>query len=83
MYFPDVVVTGNWLSGGNASKYPGGNRFDTPFDTGLSTVAAAAPRPDGADMAKLRPLLDTVPRGVMTGVPQPPKGLRLVISSGR
>jgi hypothetical protein len=33
-------------------------------------------------VAKLRPLLDSVPKGLMTGVPQPPKNLR-IISSGK
>jgi hypothetical protein len=83
MYFPGAVVTGNWLSGGTSSKYPAGNRFETPFDAGMSAATTAEPRPAGADMAKLRPLLENVPRGLMTGVPQPPKGLLIVISSAK
>ncbi len=75
MYFPNVVMTGNWLSGGNPAKYPPGNRFEVPFD-------ASTAGPAGADVAKLRPLLDSVPKGLMTGVPQSPKNLR-IISSGK
>jgi hypothetical protein len=83
MYFPGAVFTGNWLSGGTASKYPAGNRFETPFATGLMTQTAVQPRPAGADMARIRPLLESVPGGLMTGVPQPPKGLLIVISSAK
>jgi len=55
-FFPDAVVTGNWLSGGVSSKYPKGNRFDAPFDeTGAS--------PAGADLARLRLLIESVPKG--------------------
>jgi hypothetical protein len=85
MYLPGAVVTGNWLSGGNPSKYPPGNRFDAPFDLGLTApapVTPAEPPAVGANVTRLRSLLDTVARGLMTGVPQPPTGLR-IISSGR
>jgi hypothetical protein len=86
MYFPDVVMTGNWLSGGNPARYPAGNRFETPFNSGITftsgSAIVAAPQPAGADVGKLRPLFDTVPRGIMTGVPQPPKNLRIT-SSGK
>jgi hypothetical protein len=83
MYCPGAVVTGNWLSGGNPARYPAGNRFDVPFDSGLSGAAAPqTPPAPGADIAKLRPLLDTVTKGLMTGVPQPPRNLR-IISSGK
>jgi len=86
MYFPGVVLTGNWLSGGNPSRYPGGNRFETPFLLGLGVANGAGllsdPRPAGADVARLQPLLDTVPKGLMTGLPQAPKNLR-IISSGK
>ena len=53
MYFPGAVMTGNWLSGGNPSKYPAGNRFETPFDPALT-----------ADAASLRPLHRQHPQGV-------------------
>jgi hypothetical protein len=83
MYFPGIVLMGNWLSGGNPSKYPAGNTFEVPFDPGTSSVASAGPRQAGADIAMLRPLLDSIPRGLMTAAAQTPKGLRIVISSGR
>lgn len=86
MYFPGLVLTGNWLSGGNPARYPAGNRFETPFNPGIAPTSGSAivatPQPAGADVAKLRALLDTVPKGVMAGVPQPPKNLK-VTSSGK
>jgi hypothetical protein len=86
MYFPSVVMTGNWLSGGNPSKYPPGNRFETPFDLGFPVTTGASlvsdPPQAGANVAKLQPFLDSVPKGIMTGLPQPPKNLR-IISSGK
>jgi len=83
-YFPGAVVTGNWLSGGNPSKYPAGNRFDTPFDLDLAGAgsAVADPPPTGANVTRLRLLLDTVPRGVMTVTLPTPGNLR-IIRSGR
>ena len=83
MYFPGVVLTGNWLSGGNPSRYPAGNRFEAPFNPVRETAMAVEARAAGAAIAKLRPLLDSVPRGLMTGVAQPPKSLEIVTSSGR
>ena len=59
-YFPDAVVTGNWLSGGSPSRYPAGNRFDTPFD-------AKSARSAGAELAQFTALLDAVTRGVASG----------------
>jgi hypothetical protein len=82
MYFPGSIVTGNWLSGGSASRYPAGNRFDVPFDNGLATASSSTVPSTGANVAKLMPLLTTVPQGLMTGVPQAPKNVR-IISSGR
>jgi hypothetical protein len=86
MYFPNVVMTGNWLSGGNPAKYPAGNRFEVPFDAGLTvtsgTALVSAPGQAGADVAKLRPLLDSIPKGLMTAVPLSPRNLR-IISPGR
>jgi hypothetical protein len=85
MYFPGLVMTGNWLSGGNPSKYPAGNRFETPFNPGIAvtngSAIVATPPEAGADVGKLRALFDTVPRGVMSGVPQPPKNLKIGITS--
>ena len=60
MYFPDIVFTGNWLSGGISSKYPSGNRFEEPFDLNLNAGNGI-----GAELAKLTPLLNTVPKGFM------------------
>jgi len=54
-FFPGAVVTGNLLSGGSAGKYPAGNRFDARFDP--------SSRGAGADVVKLRALLESVPRG--------------------
>lgn len=59
-FFPGAVMTGNWLSGGSPSRYPPGNRFDTPFD-------AAAAKPAGANLAQLASLLEAVTNGVTTG----------------
>ena len=86
MYFPGAVVTGNWFSGGNPARYPAGNRFEGPFEPGLTMTTGSAlvsePRAAGADITRLRPLFDTVPRGLRTGLPQPPKNLRIT-SSGK
>jgi hypothetical protein len=56
-FFDSPVVTGNWLSGGSSAKYPEGNRFDAPFD---ETAAGAI----GADVPRLRRLIETIPTGV-------------------
>jgi hypothetical protein len=83
MYFPGAVVTGNWLSGGSSSRYPSGNRFDAPFDPGISgaTLTAlglsTAPKP-GADIGTLAKLLTAVPGGVMTALPAPPRNLHII-----
>lgn len=61
MYFPDIVFTGNWLSGGTSSKYPSGNRFEEPFDLNLNGGGNGI----GAAVAKLTPLLNSVPGGFM------------------
>jgi len=82
MYFPDVVFTGNWLSGGPASRYPPGNRFDDGFKLNLTSAAAAAGDGPGANLARLLPLLQAVPNGLMIGIPQSPRNLR-IISSGK
>jgi hypothetical protein len=58
MFFEKPVVTGNWLSGGSSSRYPPGNRFDSPFDPSAAGSA-------GADLARLRALADAIPKGVM------------------
>jgi hypothetical protein len=85
MYFPGAVLTGNWLSGGDPSKYPAGNRFDVPFDAGVAALksgaGAAHPSQAGADVAKLLPLFDAIPKGLMTGEPQPPRSLPAISSA--
>ena len=83
MYFPDALITGNWLSGGASSRYPPGNRFDAGFSLNLTAAPASAAAPAvGANVGKLLPLLDNVTKGLMVGSPQPPRGLR-IISKGK
>jgi hypothetical protein len=80
-YFPGAVVTGNWLSGGNSSKYPAGNRFDTPFNAGLTATPtsspAVEPRPPGADVPRLLGLANAIRAGLNTSVMRP-ANLRIV-----
>jgi len=82
MYFPDVIFTGNWLSGGPAGRYPAGNRFNDGFTLNLTSAAVTAGDGPGANLARLLPLLQAVPNGVMLGIPQAPRNLR-IISSGK
>jgi hypothetical protein len=82
MYFPDVIFTGNWLSGGPASRYPAGNRFDDGFKLNLTSAAGAAGNGPGANLARLLPLLQAIPNGLMIGIPQSPRNLR-IISPGK
>jgi hypothetical protein len=85
MYFSDGVVSGNWLSGGAAARYPPGNRFDSGFALQLTptTAGGAQPAPGiGANLSKLLPLLEAVPRGLMSSPPERPRGLR-IISKGK
>ena len=76
MYFPESVVTGNWLSGGSSSRYPPGNRFEEPFDARPPSSLANGNGP-GANVARVMTVADNVTRGVMTVVPQAPRGLRI------
>lgn len=78
MYFPEAVVTGNWLSGGTASRYPPGNRFDTPFDARLTAGATTDPSAPGANVGRLLSLADTITSGLMIGLPQSPRNLRII-----
>jgi hypothetical protein len=66
-YFPGATVSGNWLSGGSSSKYPPGNRFDAPFDSGVHTVPKneSGPPKTGADVVRLLAMADAVSKGVM------------------
>jgi hypothetical protein len=79
-YFPDSVVTGNWLSGGNSSKYPAGNRFDNPFNAGLTGPApsSTASRPPGADVTRLLARVAAIRAGSMPAGPHRPAGVRIV-----
>jgi hypothetical protein len=61
MLFPSAVVTGNWLSGGTASRYPPGNRFETPFDTRMT--AGLNDRSGCAGSEHLEAPADARPRG--------------------
>ncbi len=67
-FFPGATVTGNWLSGGSSSKYPAGNRFDTPFDSGVRSGPkdGSAPPKTGADVARLLAMAAAVAKGVMS-----------------
>jgi hypothetical protein len=67
------VITGNWLSGGTASRYPPGNRFQVPFNSRLTAGVAADPLGTGANVARLLPLLETILDGLMIGQPQSPR----------
>lgn len=80
-YFPGAVVTGNWLSGGNSSRYPPGNRFESPFNAGLDARVTAStpigPPATGADVARLLAMVARVQSGLMTGLSRPQQ-LRIV-----
>ena len=39
-YFPGAVFQGNWLQGGTASRYPGGNSFAGTFAAAFVDLAA-------------------------------------------
>lgn len=95
MYFPSSTVTGNWLSGANLSKYPSGNRAESPFAAYLADRAngdyhligalsanGADGRPAGADIDAL---------GAMAGIAigksgaptiKAPANLRIISSGG-
>ena len=94
MYRPGAVVTGNWLSGAPAAKYPGGNRFETPFEGAFVNRAGhdyrlggplAAPgedgRPVGADVTSLATIADSVSQGVLVSAILPPAHVRLMIDN--
>ncbi|HEX7019981.1 MAG TPA: hypothetical protein VF159_08230 [Gemmatimonadaceae bacterium] len=80
LYCPDGIVRGNWISGASASRYPSGNRFDTPFETAFVSTsigdyrlvtgspllkAATDGGPVGANVAALRQIASTVIAGTM------------------
>jgi hypothetical protein len=92
-YFADGSVTGNWLQGGSASRYPVGNYFDGTFASAFTNIAAgdytaAAGGPlagratdggnIGADVAALARALQNVLSG--TTVPlNAPTNLRAIV----
>ena len=91
LYFPGAVVKGNWMSGGPASRYPSGNRFDGNFAAAFANRAEgdyrlvgalAAPggdgRPVGADVARLLATLEAVVAGRMANVPRAPTNVRII-----
>jgi hypothetical protein len=78
MYFPGAVITGNWLSGGTASRYPPGNHFEAPFNARLTSGFTVDPQAPGANVGKLLPLTGSITQGLMVGVPQSPKNLRII-----
>ena len=79
-YFPGGIVTGNWLPGGTASRYPAGNLFSGTFESGFMDVPRQDYRPlpggvltaaatDGLDIgADMTTLLPGV-AGVVEGYP--------------
>lgn len=84
MYFPGAVITRNWLSGGNPSKYPAGNRFETPWDSALgmtSPPALSADQRVGAEVWTLLPLTNRLTSGGMGTPPAAPRGLRITSSA--
>ncbi|HWK08452.1 MAG TPA: hypothetical protein VNR64_00275, partial [Vicinamibacterales bacterium] len=95
MYFPGSTVTGNWLSGAPASKYPPGNRTESPFDSYVADRAnanylligalaqnGADGLPVGADIAGLS-AVQPVAIG-QSGAPtiKPPANVRIISSGG-
>ena len=92
-YFTGGVVTGNWIQGGTASRYPAGNLFGGAFAGAFVDIAQADYRPAagsvllsgstdgtpiGADISALTAGVQQVVSG--TSVPQaaPPTNLRIV-----
>src|SRR4029079_19104939 len=59
-----------------------GNRFDDGFSLNLTSPATTLVQGPGANLARLLPLLQSVPNGLMIGIPQAPRNLR-IISSGK
>ena len=91
-YFPGSLIQGNWLQGGDASRYPAGNIFSGPFEAAFASCADGNYRPAagsvllgaatdrtniGADMTVL--MSETM--GVIAGTTPPrpinPTGLRI------
>ena len=85
-YFPDGVVSGNWLQGGTSSRYPAGNYFAGTFEGAFvgSAQGNFTPSADsiligratdggniGADIAALTAGTRTVQQGSQSTAPRP------------
>jgi hypothetical protein len=79
-YFPDGVVTGNWMPGGSATRYPAGNYFSGTFLAGFAGAADGDWRPasnslligaatDGTDIGAAIAALMTRVSSVVSGNP--------------
>jgi hypothetical protein len=95
MYFPGASVTGNWLSGANASKYPSGNRTESPFAnyvadianadyrlTGALSVSGADGRPAGADIDALAAMQTIAVGKSAAPMIKAPANVRIISSGG-
>jgi hypothetical protein len=49
-FFPGAVMTGNWLQGGSAARYPAGNVFSGTFAAAFVDAAAGDYRPSAASV---------------------------------
>lgn len=93
-YFPDSVVTGNWLQGALLSRYPPGNHVGGPFVAAFVDSGAHNYQPSagsilignasnganiGADLSRLLPGVQGVVEGRPgVGTPRPPPNLRIL-----
>jgi hypothetical protein len=92
LYFPDGVVTGNWLQGGSASRYPAGNYVDGTFESAFANSSLGDYTPtstgplwgratDGAHIGALLPTAATLYASVISGQafarPRPSTNLRI------
>jgi hypothetical protein len=95
MYAPGGTVTGNWISGANASKYPSGNRTEAPFDqyiadrangdyrlTGALASDGTDGRPAGADIGALTAMQPAAIGEAVAPNIKAPANLRIISSGG-
>jgi hypothetical protein len=95
MYFPGSTVTGNWISGANALKYPAGNRTEAPFQnyladranadyhlTGALAVPGADDLPVGADIDSVAAMEVPVVGNSGPAALKAPGNLRIISSGG-
>ena len=69
------------MSGGSSSRYPPGNRFEEPFELKLSSPSPFTPADaPGANVGRLLGVIENVEKGVMVGLPQAPRGLKIILS---